>query len=97
MEGSRAMIEFVQALPRRLAVALLSAPIHAYRYLISPLLPPSCRFSPTCSTYALEALSQHGPFKGSWLALRRLARCHPIALLGGGQGYDPVPRHGHPR
>jgi hypothetical protein len=91
------MIEFVQALPRRLAVAFLSAPIHAYRYFISPLLAPSCRFSPTCSAYALEALSRHGPFKGSWLALRRLARCHPIALLGGGQGYDPVPRHGQPR
>ena len=91
------MIEFVQGLPRRLGVALLSAPIHAYRYCISPLLAPACRFSPTCSTYALEALHLHGPIKGSWLALRRLARCHPIALLGGGQGYDPVPRHGQPR
>ena len=86
------MIDLLR-LPRRLAVALLSGPILAYRYLLSPLLPASCRFSPTCSGYALEALSVHGPIKGSWLALRRLARCHPITLLGGGSGYDPVPRH----
>ena len=88
------MVEFPRRLPRRLAVAILSAPILAYRYLISPLLPRACRFSPSCSAYALEALSLHGPFKGSWLALRRLARCHPFTLLGGGSGYDPVP-HGH--
>jgi uncharacterized protein len=80
---------------RRLAVALLRAPIVAYRYMISPWLPPACRFSPSCSAYALEALGEHGPFKGSWLALRRLARCHPFTLLGGSSGYDPVPRHAH--
>ncbi|HEX3487026.1 MAG TPA: membrane protein insertion efficiency factor YidD [Micropepsaceae bacterium] len=78
-------------LPRRVAVAILRAPVMAYRSLISPMLPPACRFSPSCSAYALEALSLHGPLKGSWLALRRIARCHPFTLLGGGSGYDPVP------
>jgi len=76
---------------------MLSAPILVYRYLLSPVMPPRCRFHPSCSAYALEALSEHGPFKGSWFALRRLARCHPIEWLGGGSGYDPVPPHGHKR
>ena len=75
----------------RLLVALLSAPIRAYRLLISPLMPHSCRFTPSCSVYALEALRIHGPFKGVWLAARRLARCHPISWLGGSSGLDPVP------
>ena len=73
------------------AVFALSVPIHAYRFLISPMLPPSCRFHPTCSAYALEALHVHGPLKGTWLAVRRLCRCHPIRFLGGGSGIDPVP------
>ena len=54
---------------------------------ISPLLPPSCRFTPTCSQYALEALNMHGAIKGTWLALRRISRCHPLNP----GGYDPVP------
>lgn len=58
-----------------------------YRACISPLLPSSCRFTPTCSAYALEALTKYGPIKGSWLTIRRLLRCHPW----GGSGYDPVP------
>ena len=91
------MLESLLRLPRRLAVAMLSAPIMAYRYLLSPVMPPACRFHPSCSAYALEALAEHGPFKGSWLALRRLARCHPIEWLGSGSGYDPVPPHGRPR
>ena len=66
------------------------APIRFYRLFISPLLPPACRFSPSCSAYALEAILLHGPLKGGWLALRRLARCHPW----GGSGFDPVPRPG---
>ncbi|MSP94576.1 MAG: membrane protein insertion efficiency factor YidD [Alphaproteobacteria bacterium] len=85
------MIEAPRAQPRRFAVALLSAPIRIYRAMISPLLPPSCRFAPSCSAYALEALSVHGPVKGSMLAARRISRCHPIAFLGGRSGYDPVP------
>jgi len=79
---------------RRIAVALLSAPIHLYRFTLSPLLPPSCRFSPSCSAYALEALKIHGPVKGLWLTARRLSRCHPISWLGGSSGIDPVP-HKH--
>ena len=74
-----------------LLTALVSAPIRAYRALISPLMPHVCRFSPSCSVYALEALKIHGPVKGLWLALRRLARCHPITWLGGSSGFDPVP------
>lgn len=66
---------------------VLSLPIHFYCYCISPMLPASCRFTPTCSQYALEALRKHGPIKGLWLAIRRIARCHPW----GGSGYDPVP------
>ena len=76
---------------RSLAIAILSAPIRAYRALLSPLLPHVCRFTPSCSNYALEALKLHGPVKGSWLTLKRLSRCHPITWLGGSSGLDPVP------
>jgi uncharacterized protein len=76
---------------RKLMIALLSAPIRAYRAALSPLMPNSCRFTPSCSAYALEALHQHGPIKGLWLTARRLARCHPITWLGGSSGFDPVP------
>jgi putative membrane protein insertion efficiency factor len=76
---------------RTLAIAVLSAPIRAYRALLSPLLPNVCRFTPSCSAYALEALNLHGPLKGSWLTLRRLSRCHPVTWLGGSSGFDPVP------
>lgn len=72
-------------------VALLCAPIRAYRALISPLTPPTCRFTPTCSQYALDALHQHGPVTGLWLSIKRVARCHPITWLGGSSGFDPVP------
>lgn len=81
---------------RRLGITLLSAPIHFYRRFLSPLFPPSCRFQPSCSAYALEAIAVHGPLKGSLLALKRLARCHPITFLGGGCGHDPVPHARHP-
>lgn len=76
---------------RTVMIGALSLPIHLYRYLVSPLLPASCRFTPTCSAYALEALEAHGPFKGLYLAARRLLRCHPITWLGGSSGFDPVP------
>ncbi|MDO5074529.1 MAG: membrane protein insertion efficiency factor YidD [Bacteroidales bacterium] len=66
---------------------LLILPIKFYRQFISPLTPPSCRYQPTCSAYAIEALQKHGPFKGLYLAIRRILRCHPW----GGHGYDPVP------
>ena len=65
----------------------LLAAIRFYRRRISPLRKPCCRFIPTCSEYALEAVEKYGPWKGSWLALRRLLRCHPFCK----GGYDPVP------
>ena len=68
-------------------VALLLMPIWIYQKAISPYTPPSCRFTPTCSEYARQALLKHGPLKGLWLAVRRILRCHPW----GGSGYDPVP------
>jgi uncharacterized protein len=81
---------------RRLAVLLLKGPVWFYRMAISPVLGPKCRFQPTCSAYALEALDKHGPVRGVWLAARRLAKCHPISWLGGSHGYDPVPEpHSH--
>jgi putative membrane protein insertion efficiency factor len=69
---------------------ILKALINAYRWLISPLLGPNCRFYPSCSAYALESLERFGAGRGSWLALRRIARCHPWHP----GGYDPVPGHG---
>ena len=65
----------------------LMAPIRAYQLVLSPHLPPSCRFFPSCSNYALLALERHGAARGSWLTLKRLARCQPF----GTAGYDPVP------
>jgi putative membrane protein insertion efficiency factor len=58
-----------------------------YRYVISPLLGPACRYSPSCSQYALEAVQRHGSMRGGWLALKRVLSCNPW----GGSGYDPVP------
>lgn len=71
----------------KLTVWLMLLPVKFYRRFITPLTPPACRFTPTCSEYAVEALQKYGPIKGSWLAIRRLLRCRP----GGGSGYDPVP------
>ena len=76
---------------RRAATAALIAPIKVYRLCISPFFPPACRFTPSCSQYAIEAITIHGPFKGLGLAARRLSRCHPITWLGGSSGADPVP------
>ena len=63
--------------------------IRFYQTAISPHTPPACRFTPTCSQYALEAIKKYGPFKGGFLAIKRILRCNPW----GGSGYDPVPRH----
>ncbi len=73
----------LRLLPRRSLMAM----VRTYQLVLSPLLPPSCRFTPSCSAYAHEALSRHGAVRGSWLAARRLARCHPWNP----GGYDPVP------
>lgn len=66
---------------------LLLALIRAYRYILSPWIGQHCRFTPTCSVYAMQAIEAYGPARGSWLALRRLLRCHPLCR----GGHDPVP------
>lgn len=68
-------------------VWILLLPVYFYKYAISPLKPATCRHTPTCSEYAVQALKIHGPFKGFWLSARRISRCHPW----GTHGYDPVP------
>ncbi len=73
----------LREIPRRIVLL----PIRGYQKFISPGLPPSCRFSPSCSQYALEAVSKYGALKGMWLGARRLVRCHPFNP----GGYDPVP------
>lgn len=70
-----------------LAGLLIRGLIRGYQLLISPVLPPSCRFTPSCSAYAMEAVAKHGAVAGSWLAVRRICRCHPW----NDGGYDPVP------
>ncbi|HMT51996.1 MAG TPA: membrane protein insertion efficiency factor YidD [Saprospiraceae bacterium] len=62
-------------------------PVRVYQKFLSPLLPPSCRYQPTCSQYMIDAINEWGPLKGIWLGLKRIARCHPW----GGHGHDPVP------
>ena len=71
---------------------IVALPVRAYRLLLSPWVGHACRFQPTCSAYALEALEQHGALRGSWLTLRRIGRCHPW----GSWGYDPVPPNPRP-
>ena len=72
---------------------LLLLPLWLYRRVVSPLKPPCCRFRPTCSAYAMQALERHGTLRGSWLALRRLLRCHPYTE----PDFDPVPPPPHGR
>jgi hypothetical protein len=76
------------ALLNRWIVAVLTAPILVYRYAVSPLFPPRCRFFPSCSEYALEALRRHGAARGGLLAIGRICRCHPL----NDGGLDPVPQ-----
>jgi hypothetical protein len=61
--------------------------VRVYQYLISPLLPTTCRYTPSCSSYTIEALKKYGPIKGGWLGIKRIVSCHPW----GGHGHDPVP------
>ena len=75
-----------QLIGKSLAKLMLGL-IWLYRHCISPLTPAACRYTPTCSQYAVEAIKKYGPFKGGWLALKRILRCNPW----GGSGFDPVP------
>lgn len=72
---------------RRFLTALFLLPVYFYKYCISPMMPPACRYVPTCSEYAIQAIKKYGSLKGSYLAIKRILRCHPW----GGSGYDPVP------
>jgi putative membrane protein insertion efficiency factor len=72
---------------RTILIHIVLAPVYFYRRCISPMTPPSCRFIPTCSAYTIEAVKKHGIIRGGWLAMKRIARCHPW----GGEGFDPVP------
>ncbi|MBL7905044.1 MAG: membrane protein insertion efficiency factor YidD [Bacteroidales bacterium] len=72
---------------KKLLANILIGLIRVYQGAISPYLPPSCRYTPTCSAYGIEALKKHGPFKGGWLTIKRVLSCNPW----GGSGYDPVP------
>ncbi|MDR0955376.1 MAG: membrane protein insertion efficiency factor YidD [Rikenellaceae bacterium] len=86
MGSSKSSPRFKNAL-RRAAIFLPVLLIKGYKLIVSPWLPSACRFTPTCSQYALEALRKHGLLRGSYLATRRILRCHPW----GGHGHDPVP------
>ncbi len=66
---------------------ILIIPVKLYQWTISPLIGPSCRYTPSCSVYTIEALKKHGPFKGLWLSIKRISSCNPW----GGSGHDPVP------
>ncbi len=80
------MHKFILKVLKILAIPFIFV-IYFYQKVISPLTPPSCRYTPTCSQYTLEALKKYGVFKGSWLGFKRIIRCNPW----GGSGYDPVP------
>jgi conserved hypothetical protein YidD len=72
---------------RKIVIFIALLPVYFYKYCISPLTPASCRYTPTCSQYAIDAVKKYGPFKGGWLAVKRIFRCHPW----GGSGFDPIP------
>lgn len=76
----------MEMLKKWLSLLLISL-VKFYQHFISPLTPSACRYSPTCSQYTLEAIQKHGPVRGTWLGIKRIARCQPW----GGSGYDPVP------
>ena len=93
IKSVRSLIDFILLLVHKLKqlLRIISLPfialIKLYQWIISPWIGPKCRYTPTCSHYAVEALRKHGLFKGLWLAVKRISRCHPW----GGSGYDPVP------
>ncbi len=78
---------FIMRIPRTIITFVLTKLIRFYQLAISPLLPASCRYTPTCSQYSIEAIQKYGPIKGSYLAIRRILRCNPW----GSHGHDPLP------
>jgi putative membrane protein insertion efficiency factor len=76
----------------QLAKSLVLGLLRTYKWALSPMFPPSCRYVPSCSEYAMEAVERHGGVRGSWMALRRILRCHPFVK----GGYDPVVRKAEP-
>ncbi|HOS17359.1 MAG TPA: membrane protein insertion efficiency factor YidD [Bacteroidales bacterium] len=80
-------LHYIYSFIKKCLVFLFIILIKTYQYTISPLTPASCRFTPTCSVYGIEAIKKHGPFKGGWLTIKRILSCHPW----GKSGYDPVP------
>ncbi|MFB6320124.1 membrane protein insertion efficiency factor YidD [Saccharicrinis sp. FJH54] len=74
-------------IPKKILTGFLLVLVKFYQYVISPLTPAACRYTPTCSEYSIQALKKYGPFKGLWLSVKRILRCNPW----GGSGYDPVP------
>ena len=94
MQSSRESSEMQGSEPKRSRGAMLRIPslalrlaIRGYQVAISPMLPPACRYYPTCSNYAIEAIEKYGALRGGWMAARRIGRCHPFSP----GGYDPVP------
>ncbi|MBT3793389.1 MAG: membrane protein insertion efficiency factor YidD [Rhodospirillales bacterium] len=87
MGGATKITKSITICVRWTLTVLGMALIWAYRLLVAPLFPASCRFNPSCSAYGMEALKTHGPIRGSWLTIRRILRCHPW----GDHGHDPVP------
>ena len=77
---------------RRFFAFLFIIPVRIYQWVISPLFPSSCRYTPTCSQYTIEAIREWGPLRGGWMGIKRISSCHPW----GGHGHDPVPRR-HPQ
>ncbi|QHS56669.1 membrane protein insertion efficiency factor YidD [Mucilaginibacter sp. 14171R-50] len=80
-------MKFLWGIIKSITGAFFLLLIKIYQYLISPILPNACRYTPTCSQYGIEAIKKHGAFKGGWLTIKRIARCNPW----GGHGHDPVP------
>ena len=84
---ARSMLKAREGKRRSVGVWVLRGPIRFYQLAVSPMMPPACRYYPTCSNYAIEAIDKYGPLKGGWLAVRRILRCHPFRP----GGFDPVP------
>jgi len=85
--SDRSVLDKILQLLRTGIIALLILPVKFYQWFISPIIGQSCRYSPTCSAYTIEALKKHGPIKGLWLSIKRILSCNPW----GGHGHDPVP------